>query len=87
MTYAINTQRDVFKLALLLYDYLSQHGHVDEAERFNQLVDSCYPQDKLALEAHLKAFRQIKTTIPDLPLAYVKAIDEAEEILADNQGL
>jgi len=31
MSFTIRTQIDVFKFALPLYDYLSQHGHTEEA--------------------------------------------------------
>ncbi|WP_088227624.1 adenylate cyclase [Desulfosporosinus sp. FKB] len=77
MALSIRSQSDIFKLALLLYDYLSQNGYTSEAKYLNQLADSCYPQNAQSLEAHLIAFKEIGATIPDLPLAYLRALDEA----------
>ncbi|KLU67665.1 MULTISPECIES: hypothetical protein [Desulfosporosinus] len=77
MSFTIKTQSDVFKLALLLYDYLSQNGYPAEAKYLNQLADSCYPQNAQSLEAHLIAFKEIRAAISDLPLAYLRALDEA----------
>ena len=81
MSFIIKTQSDVIKFALPLYDYLSQHGHTDEAEDLIELVDSCYPQNAQALEAHRRAFKQIRETVQDLPLEYIHALDEALLIL------
>jgi hypothetical protein len=82
MAFAIKTERDVIKFALTLYDYLSQHGNTNEAEDLANLVDSCYPQNALSLEAHRKAFKQIRETIPDLPSDYIQALDDALLILS-----
>lgn len=81
MSFVIKTQSDVIKFALPLYDYLSQHGHANEAEDLIELVDSCYPQNAQALEAHRRAFKQIRETVQDLPLDYLHALDDALLIL------
>lgn|GEM_PF-1808814 len=82
MSFIINNQKDIIKFALPLYDYLSQHGHADEAEDLINLVDSCYSQDAQALEAHRMAFKQIRETVHDLPLDYLHALDDALHILS-----
>ncbi|MDQ7092982.1 adenylate cyclase, partial [Desulfosporosinus sp. PR] len=66
MSFTIKTQSDVIKFALPLYDYLSQHGHAGEAEDLIELVDSCYPKNIQTLEAHQKAFKQVRATVHDL---------------------
>ena len=83
MSFGIRTQIDVFKFALPLYDYLRQHGYTNEAEDLIELVDSCYPQTAQALEAHRRAFKQIRETVPELPLDYLDALDQALHILSD----
>lgn len=82
MSFEIKTMNDVFKFALPLYDYLSQNGHSQEAETLVRLVDSCYPQNAEAIEAHRKAFSQIRQSIKDLPSQYLLALDEALTILS-----
>lgn len=83
MSFTIKTKSDVFKFAVPLFDYLSQHGHADEAEDLVKLVDSCYPQEALTLEAHRRAYKHIRETIHDLPLDYLNALDDALRILLD----
>ena len=83
MSFTIKTQSDVFKFALSLYDYLSHHGNADEAEDLINLVDSCYPQAAQTLEAHRRAFKQIRETVHDLPLDYLHALDDALHILSE----
>ena len=83
MSFTIKTQSDVFKFALPLYDYLSQHGHVEEVDALVKLVDSCYPQDAKALDAHRRAFKQIRETVQDLPSQYLLALDDALGILSE----
>ena len=83
MSFTVRTSADVLKLALPLYDYLSQNGHVEEADALVKVVDSCYPQDAQALDAHLRAFKQIRETVHDLPSQYLLALDDALEILSE----
>ena len=83
MSFAIRTENDVIKFAIPLYDYLRLHGHTDVAEDLIKLVDSCYPQDVQALEAHRRSFKQIRETVHDLPLEYLQAIDDALRILSE----
>ena len=83
MSFTIKTTNDVFKFALPLYDYLSQHGHSKEAEALVSLVDSCYPQDAQALDAHRKAFKQIRELVKDLPPQYLLALDDALKVLSE----
>ncbi|MGI1659755.1 MAG: adenylate cyclase [Desulfitobacterium sp.] len=82
MSFTIKSKNDVFKFALPLHDYLSQHGKYEEAEALASLVDSCYPQNAQALEAHGKAFKQIRETITDLPPEYQQALDDALSVLS-----
>ena len=82
MAITLKTQSDVIKFALPLYDYLSQHGYANEAENLIKLADSCYPQNAQALEAHRKAYKQIRETVHDLPLDYLHALDQALLILS-----
>ncbi|MDO0825734.1 adenylate cyclase [Desulfosporosinus nitroreducens] len=82
MSFTVRTPGDVYKFALPLYDYLSQNGHAEEANALVKLVDSCYPQSAQALDAHRRAFKQIRETVPDLPLQYLLALDDALEILS-----
>lgn len=81
MSFTIKNQVDVFKFALPLYDYLSQHGHVEEAKALEQIVDACFPNDALTLEAHRKAYRQIKDAVHDLPPQYQLALDASLGVL------
>jgi hypothetical protein len=83
MTFTIKTQSDVFKFALPLYDYLSRHGHIEDANDLAELVDSCYPQDVKALDAHRRAFKQIRETVHDLPPQYLLALDDALRIFSE----
>jgi len=83
MPFMIRTQSDVLKFALPLYDYLNQHGYAEEAKAMVNLVDSCYPQDAQALEAHRRAFKEIKETVHDLPSHYHLALDDALRILSE----
>ncbi|MHB8072377.1 adenylate cyclase [Desulfosporosinus fructosivorans] len=83
MSFTIRTQGDVLKFALPLYDYLSQNGHAEEANALVKVVDSCYPQDAQALDAHRRAFKQIRETIHDLPSQYLLALDDALRILSE----
>ncbi|MCO5386511.1 adenylate cyclase [Desulfosporosinus sp.] len=82
MSFMIRTQSDVLKFALPLYDYLSQHGYAEEAKAMAKLVDSCYPQDAQALDAHRRAFKEIRETVHDLPSNYHLALDDALRILS-----
>ena len=82
MSFTIKTQSDVFKFALPLYDYLSQHGHAEQAGALVILVDSCYPQDAQAIDAHRKAFAQIRETVHDLPSQYLLALEDALRVLS-----
>ena len=82
MSFTVRTAGDVLKFALPLYDYLSQNGHAEEANALAKLVDSCYPQDAQALDAHRRAFKQIRETVYDLPSQYLIALDEALGILS-----
>lgn len=81
MSFTIKSKADIFKFALPLYDYLSQHGHMDEAKALGDLADDCYPQNDQALEAHRKAFQLIKETVHDLPPQYQRALEDALEIM------
>jgi len=83
MSFTIRTQGDVLKFALPLYDYLSQNGHVEEANALVKVVDSCYPQDAQALDAHRRAFKQIRETVHDLPSRYLLALDDALGMLSE----
>ncbi|TGE39250.1 adenylate cyclase [Desulfosporosinus fructosivorans] len=83
MSFTIRTQGDVLKFALPLYDYLSQNGHAEEANALVKVVDSCYPQDTQALDAHRRAFKQIRETVHDLPSRYLLALDDALRILSE----
>ena len=83
MSFTIKTQSDVFKFALPLYDYLSQHGHSEQAAALVKLVDSCYPQDAQAIDAHRKAFTQIRETVLDLPSQYQLALEDALRVLSE----
>ncbi|AET69719.1 hypothetical protein Desor_4288 [Desulfosporosinus orientis DSM 765] len=82
MSFTLRTAADVYKFALPLYDYLSQNGHAKEADALVKVVDSCYPQSAQALDAHRRAFNQIRETVPDLPAQYLIALNEALEILS-----
>jgi len=83
MSFTVRTPGDVFKFALPLYDYLNQNGHAEEANALAKVVDSCYPQDAQALEAHRRAFKQIQETVHDLPSQYQLALDDALGILSE----
>ncbi|OLN32614.1 adenylate cyclase [Desulfosporosinus metallidurans] len=83
MSFTIRTQGDVLKFALPLYDYLSQNGHVEEANALVKVVDSCYPQDAQALDAHRRAFKKIRETVHDLPSRYLLALDDALGMLSE----
>jgi len=82
MSFTVRTSGDVLKFALPLYDYLSQNGHVEEADALVKVVDSCYPQDTQALDAHRRAYKQIRETVHDLPSNYLLALDDALTILS-----
>ncbi len=82
MSFIVRTSGDVLKFALPLYDYLSQNGHVEEADALAKVVDSCYPQDTQALDAHRRAYKQIRETVHDLPSHYLLALDNALAILS-----
>ena len=82
MSFTVRTSGDVLKFALTLYDYLSQNGHVEEADALVKVVDSCYPQDTQALDAHRRAYKQIRETVHDLPSRYLLALDDALAILS-----
>jgi hypothetical protein len=82
MSFEIKTLNDVFKFTLPLYDYLSQNGHSQDAETLATLVDSCYPQNAQTIEAHRKAFSQIRESAKDLPSQYLFALDDALTILS-----
>ncbi|MEN3004940.1 adenylate cyclase [Dehalobacterium formicoaceticum] len=82
MSFTIQSKTDVFKFALPLVDYLNQHGYEEEAKDLGNLVDSCFPEDEQALEAHRKAFRLIQEKVVDLPPAYRKALEDALEIIS-----
>ncbi|AGA67775.1 hypothetical protein Desdi_0225 [Desulfitobacterium dichloroeliminans LMG P-21439] len=83
MSFTIKSKNDVFKFALPLHDYLSLHGKLEEAEVLASLVDSCYPEDAQALEAHRRAFKQIRETIKDFPSEYQHALDDALRVLSE----
>ena len=82
MSFAINNQTDVLKFALPLNDYLILNGHDEAAKALDHLVDACFPDDAQALEAHRKAYRQIRDTVPDLPSKYQVALDDALQLLS-----
>ncbi|MCQ2019448.1 adenylate cyclase [Clostridium butyricum] len=82
MALSIRSQSDIFKLALLLYDYLSQNGYTSEAKYLNQLADAGYPQSAQSLEALLIGFQESWAPIPYLPLACLRALDEAIMLIA-----
>ena len=86
MTITIKTQSDVAKFALSLYDYLRQHGYIKEAEDLANLVDSCYPRNAQAFEAHRKAFKKIRETVSELPNDFIHALDESLLILSDGDS-
>lgn len=77
MTINIANQSDVFKFALVLYDYLMQKGQTKEAHDLSLLVDSCYSNDEYALKAHLRAFIQILERTQTLSPYYRHALEEA----------
>lgn len=81
MSIIIASQADVFKFALVLYDYLSHNGHAEEANYLSQIVDSCFPDDDLALKAHLKAFTEIKERSKDLPPQYQRTLQSALDFI------
>lgn len=83
MTFDIRNKVDVLKFALPLYDYLSQNGHIEEAKALAHLVNSCFPNDAQALEAHYKAYKQIADTVHDLPPQYQLALDTALGVLTE----
>jgi len=83
MSFIVRTQGDVSKFALLLYDYLSQNGHAEEANALAKLVDSCYSHDTQALDAHRRALKLIRETVHDLPSQYLLALDDALGILSE----
>lgn len=82
MSITIANQSDVFKFALVLYDYLMQKGETKEAHDLSLLADSCYSNDGYALKAHLQAFRQIQEKGQTLPFQYQRALEEAITYLA-----
>ncbi|EHL04374.1 adenylate cyclase [Desulfitobacterium hafniense DP7] len=82
MSLTIANQSDVFKFALVLYDYLMQKGQTKEAYDLSLLVDSCYNNDRYALKAHLQAFIQIQEKVQALPLPYQHALEEAITYIA-----
>ncbi len=81
MAFNITNHDHVYKFALPLHDYLSQNGHLEEARALGHLVDSCFPNDGEALEAHRKAYREIKETVHDLPPQYQQALEAALDVL------
>lgn len=83
MAFDIRNQDDVYKFALPLYDFLNKNGHFEEARVLDDLVDACFPNDGQALEAHRRAYRQIKDTVHDLPPQYQLGLDTALEVLTE----
>jgi hypothetical protein len=83
MSFTIRSQEDVYKFALPLYDYLTQHGHAPEAKALDEVVDGCFSNNGHALEAHRNAFSQIRETVDDLPDHYQLALNAALGVLTD----
>lgn len=84
MSFTIRNQTDVYKFALPLYDYLNQHGHAQEAKVLDSVVDGCFSNNGHALEAHRRAFSQIRAEVGDLPDHYRQALDEALDVLQED---
>ncbi|MGI6679082.1 MAG: adenylate cyclase [Dehalobacterium sp.] len=82
MSITIQTKTDVFKFALSLYDYLTQHGYEEEGKMLGDMVDSCFPGDDQALKAHHQAFRLIQEKVDNLPPTYRKALEDALEVIS-----
>lgn len=87
MSIPIASKADIFKFALNLYDYLSQQGHTEEANNLSQIVDSCFPNDALALKAHLTAFAEIKKKMNDLPPRYQEALQSSIDLFTQKSDI
>lgn len=81
MSFDVRNTGDVYKFAMILYDYLAVHGKFEAAKTLGDLADICFANTEEALEAHRKAFREIKTAVPDLPEKYGKALNDALRLL------
>lgn len=84
MEFNIATPEDAYKFSVVLFDYLNYHGQSELAQPLSEVADNCFASTADALEAHQKAFQQVKNNNPQLPDEYRHALESALQAVSEH---